>query len=138
MSATGRKSDATVEAEADGLDLPVADHFPEFATEQELAEFWDTHDSSALFEQMEDVTNNPPPWLRMRPEGEPSRARKRPPNGRMDLVSLRLPAEMIDGVKAVAARQDRPYQTMIRSWIRERLEQERAAEPADAASNSAT
>ena len=42
----------------------------------------------------------------------------------MDLVSLRLPAEMLDAVKAIAARRHLPYQTMIRSWIGERLEQE--------------
>ena len=45
----------------------------------------------------------------------------------MDLVSLRLPAEMIDGIKAIAARRHLPYQTLIRSWIGERLEQERAS-----------
>ena len=105
-------------------ELPLATEIPEFASETEEAEFWDTHGTALLWEQGEDVTNNPPPWLRMRPEGEPSRARKRPPAGRMDLVSLRLPAEMIDAVKAIAARRHLPYQTMIRSWIGERLAME--------------
>ncbi len=111
---------------AELLDLPPATEFPIFATEAEEAEFWSTHSSHLLWDQMEDVTHSPPPGLRMRPEGAPSRARKRPPAGRMDLVSIRLPAEMIDGVKAVAARRHLPYQMLMRSWIGERLEQERA------------
>jgi len=35
----------------------------------------------------------------------------------MDLVSLRLPADLSDDVKAVAARRHLPYQTLIRSRI---------------------
>ena len=105
--------------------LPIADHIPDFASDEEAAEFWDTHDSSGVWDQMEDVTDNPPPGLRQRPPGASSTARKRPPEGRMDLVSIRLPTEMIDGVKAVAARRHLPYQTLMRSWIAERLDQER-------------
>lgn len=108
------------------LDLPPATEFPTFASEAEEAEFWSTHSTHLLWDQMEDATHNPPPGLRQRPPGAPSTARKRPPDGRMDLVSIRLPAEMIDGVKAIAARRHLPYQTLMRSWIGERLEQERA------------
>ena len=108
-------------------ELPIADHIPEFASDKEAAEFFDTHDMSGILEQLEDVTNDPP-WVYLREGPRPtgSRARKRPPNGRMDLVSLRLPAEMIDAVKEIAARRHLPYQTMIRAWIGERLDQERA------------
>lgn len=108
-------------------ELPLADHIPEFASDEEAAEFFDTHDISGIWDQLEDVTNDPP-WVYLRDDSRPagSRARKRPPNGRMDLVSLRLPAEMIDEVKAVAARQDRPYQALIRTWIAERLDREQA------------
>jgi hypothetical protein len=113
------------------LDLPPATEFPTFASEAEEAEFWSTHSSHLLWDQMEDVTHTPPPNLRRRPPGEESTARKRPPEGRMDLVSIRLPAEMIDGVKAVAARRHLPYQTLMRSWIGERLEQERAIASAE-------
>jgi hypothetical protein len=108
-------------------DLPIADRIPDFASDEEAAEFFDTHDISGVWDQLEDVTNNPPPELRPGPGRAGSRARKRPPEGRMDLVSLRLPAEMIDGVKAVAARRHLPYQALMRSWIGERLEQERAS-----------
>jgi hypothetical protein len=128
MSATDRAATTVAELDAeDHPDLPKADHLPDFTSEEELRAFWDSHDVSAVWDLMEDVTHNPPPGLRMRPEGEPSRARKRPPEGRMDLVSIRLPAEMIDGVKAIAARRHLPYQTLMRSWIGERLAQEQAS-----------
>jgi hypothetical protein len=106
------------------LDLPPATEVPVFSSEAEEADFWATHDTSLLWEQGEDVTNDPPPNLRRRPPGAESTARKRPPDGRMDLVSIRLPAELIDGVKEVAARRHLPYQTLMRSWIAERLERE--------------
>ena len=132
MSAIDRATTILADLDAgDHPDLPKADHIPDFTSEEELRAFWDTHDVSAIWDQMEDVTHNPPPELRMRPEGEPSRARKRPPEGRMDLVSVRLPAEMIDGVKAIAARRHLPYQTLMRSWIGERLAQEQASLPPD-------
>lgn len=120
-------------------ELPLADHIPEFTSDEEAAEFFDTHDISAIWDQLEDVTNEPP-WVYFRDGPRPanSRARKRPPNGRMDLLSLRLPPEMIDGVKAVALRQGRPYQALIRNWIGERLAQEQAQadEPADSSATA--
>ncbi len=73
---------------------------------------------------MEDVTTAPPVDLRPGPGRAGSRARKRPPEGRMDLVSLRLPVEMVEAVKEVARRRHLPYQTLMRSWIGERLAEE--------------
>jgi CopG antitoxin of type II toxin-antitoxin system len=116
-------TDTAKHAETPPGNLPT--EFPTFATEEEEREFWDTHSSAPYWHLMEDVTDNPPPELRQRPEGVPSRAHKRPPTGRMDLVSLRLPAEMIDAVKAIAAERHLPYQTLLRTWIGERIDQER-------------
>jgi hypothetical protein len=110
-------------------DLPPATSIPHFASEEEEREFWSTHDSSLIFEQGEDVSDNPPPDLVAGPGREGSRTRKRPPAGRMDLVSIRLPAETIDAVKAIAAERHLPYQTLMRSWIGERLDQERRSRP---------
>jgi hypothetical protein len=104
--------------------LPKAYVIPEFASEAEEAEFWANHDISELLDQMEDVTGSPPSELAVGSGRTGSRARKRPPNGRMDLVSIRLPAAMIDELKAIAERRHVPYQTMIRAWLGERLEQE--------------
>lgn len=39
-------------------------------------------------------------------------------------VNLRLPVELIDGLRRAAERRDLPYQTLIRMWLRERLDAE--------------
>ncbi len=98
---------------------------PDFATDEEIRDFWATHDFSDYFEQTEDVTNAPPADMKTGQGRGGSGARKRPPPGRMDLVSLRLPAEMIDAVKTIAAERHLPYQTLMRAWIAERLAEER-------------
>ena len=48
----------------------------------------------------------------------PSRVRRTKP------VNLRLPVDMIDGLKDEAARRALPYQTLIRMWLKERLDAE--------------
>ncbi|MBI4496409.1 MAG: hypothetical protein HY689_00700 [Chloroflexi bacterium] len=39
-------------------------------------------------------------------------------------VNLRLPVAMIDALKQEAARRELPYQTLIRMWLKERLDAE--------------
>jgi len=110
------------------------ERIPHFATEQEVRDFWDTHDSSYYWDQGEDVTNNPPPELKRGPGRDPAhiqelceltegvRARMR-----MGLVSLRMSDDMVAALKEVAARRHLPYQTLMRSWVAERLEREQRA-----------
>lgn len=98
---------------------------PTFATEEGARAFWETHDSTEFWDQMEDVTATPPAQLGIGPGRAASKARKRPAEGRMDLVSLRFPAEMIEAVKAIATERHIPYQTLMRAWIGERVSQER-------------
>jgi len=117
MSGTGRKTLEEVYAE-----------MSEENFEEELREFWDTHSSAEYFYEGEDVTNNPPPNLKEGPGREGSTAVKRPPGARMELISLRLPLEMIDSVKRVAEQRHLPYQTLMRSWIGERLADEERAD----------
>ena len=104
---------------------------PRVETEEQIREplstHVSTHDSPPYWDQMEDAIDGPPPVLAAGPGRAGSQARRRPAPGRMDLLSLRLPPEMIDGVKEIAARKHLPYQTLIRSWIGERLDQEREA-----------
>ena len=97
---------------------------PEFATEEEEREFWDTHDTTYYLDNAEDVTHNPPPNLRRGPGRAGSRALKRPEGERMVLVSLHMHEDTIAALKEVAARRHIPYQTLMRSWIAECLEQE--------------
>jgi hypothetical protein len=40
-------------------------------------------------------------------------------------VNLRLPVEMIERLKREGARRELPYQTLIRMWLKERLDAER-------------
>ncbi|MGH3452286.1 MAG: CopG family antitoxin [Haloechinothrix sp.] len=117
MSGTGRKTLEEIYAEMSEENFEV-----------ELREFWDTHSSAEYFYEGEDVTNNPPPNLKEGPGREGSTAVKRPPGAKMELISLRLPPEMIDSVKRVAEQRHLPYQTLMRSWIGERLADEERAD----------
>ena len=97
---------------------------PTFTTEEEAREFWATHSSAPYFAAMEDVTTTPPAELRPGPGRQGARARKRPGGENMELISLRLPLDTIAAVKRVAAQRGLPYQTLMRSWITERLARE--------------
>jgi hypothetical protein len=96
---------------------------PDFATEEEARDFWDTHDSSYYWDQFETVADFRNDFL---PDADrkPSTARRRPGSEPMELLSVRFPTSMIEGIKTVAERRHLPYQTMLRSWVGERLEQE--------------
>lgn len=106
-----------------GEDLPVAapEDVPEFATEDDEAEYWSDHDSSALMLRGEDVSDTPPAELRAGPGRVESRARARSEGRRMKLVSLYLPEELIAGMKQLAGERHIAYQALMRSWISERL-----------------
>jgi predicted DNA binding CopG/RHH family protein len=82
---------------------------PHFASEQEEAEFWATHDSTEYLDETEpvDVT-----FVDARPSEKQ--------------ISLHLDAYLIDELKAVAQSKDISYQTLIRMWVIERLAQEHA------------
>lgn len=83
---------------------------PRFANEQEEAEFWATHNSTKYLDDTEpvDVT-----FVDARPSKKQ--------------ISLRLDANTIEELKAVAQRRGIGYQTLIRMWVMERLAQERVA-----------
>jgi hypothetical protein len=118
-------------AEPDTLVPPLPEGYPErvpeFSTEEEERAFWDTHDSAPYFYDGEDVTHNPPSNLRRGPGRAGSRALKRPEGERMVLLSLHVHEDMVAPIKEIAARRHIPYQTLLRSWIAERLEQEQKA-----------
>ncbi|MCC6793252.1 MAG: hypothetical protein IT336_16325, partial [Thermomicrobiales bacterium] len=57
---------------------------------------------------------------------EPSKARRRPDSQPMELISLRFPVEMIETIREIAKHRHLPYQTMVRSWVAERMDEERA------------
>jgi len=85
---------------------------PEFASEQEESEFWDTHSATDYWDETTPVDIQ---FRDVRP--------------RKDLISLRLDAETIARLKAIAHGRGIGYQTLIRMWLLERLAAEPEAAP---------
>jgi hypothetical protein len=100
---------------------------PEFQTDADARAFWDTHSFAPYWDQGQVVVDArvEPSRLGERP---PSSAKRRPGRERMELLSLRFPEAMIAGVRTIAEKQHLPYQTLLRSWVAERLEKELAEE----------
>ena len=81
---------------------------PEFQSEEEARKFWATHDSTPYVD-----------WK--------SAQRTRLPNLKPSLrtISLRLPVAMIEDLKILANQRDVPYQSLLKVFLAERLQQER-------------
>ena len=79
---------------------------PKFKTEAQERAFWETHDSTEYLD-----------WSkaqRMRfPKLKPS----------TQSISLRLPISLLEQIKVEANRRDVPYQSLIKVWLAERVEQ---------------
>jgi predicted DNA binding CopG/RHH family protein len=91
----------------------MAKEIPEFKTEKEEAEFWDTHNS------LEYLENDEPIELELAPEFavmDKSKTKR---------VTLRLRLSQIEDAKMIARDKDIPYQTLIRSWIVDAIKRER-------------
>jgi predicted DNA binding CopG/RHH family protein len=79
---------------------------PKFKDELEESAFWDTHDSTDYLDDTEEAKIK---FIDARPK---------------TLISLRLQTELIDELKVLAAKRGIGYQTLIRMWVMERLEEE--------------
>ena len=85
---------------------------PNFKTEQEEREFWDTHSSEEYVNWNKvEVINAPFPKLK------PS----------TKTISIRLPETMIEELKSLANKNDVPYQSLIKIYLAERIVQETAS-----------
>lgn len=77
---------------------------PAFKTEAEERIFWETHDSTDYVD-----------WAKAKrvvlPNLKPT----------TQTISLRLPAHLLESIKAAAHAQDVPYQSLIKVWLREKL-----------------
>jgi predicted DNA binding CopG/RHH family protein len=80
---------------------------PRFRSDEEAAEYFDTHDTSAFLDALPEAG----PIIDARPPLKP--------------ISLRLPPETIEEAKRVARRKGIAYQTLLRLWIHERIDRER-------------
>lgn len=83
---------------------------PVFTTEQQEAEFWDTHDSTEFLDETEVV--------------ETHFADARPPKKQ---ISIRLEPSTIEQIKKVARVKGIGYQTLIRMWVVEQLQKTAAS-----------
>jgi predicted DNA binding CopG/RHH family protein len=80
---------------------------PDFQTEDEEREFWATHDSTEYVD-----------WSQARRAVFPNLK----PTTRA--ISLRLPESMLDELRQMANQRDVPYQSLIKVFLRERIDQE--------------
>ena len=80
---------------------------PKFETEDEEREFWATHDSTDHVD-----------WSRASPVLFPQLK----PSTRT--ISLRLPQSMLESLKMLANKRDVPYQSLLKIFLAERIEQE--------------
>ncbi len=78
---------------------------PRFSNEAQERQFWETHDSSDYIDwtQAEEVRL---------PNLKPSTTS----------ISLRLPISLLERIKIAANKRDVPYQSLIKTWLAEKLE----------------
>jgi predicted DNA binding CopG/RHH family protein len=80
---------------------------PKFKSEDEEREFWATRDTTDYFD-----------WDNAKPVIFPNLK----PTTRT--ISLRLPVSMLDRIKVAANKRDVPYQSLIKMFLKERLDKE--------------
>ena len=79
---------------------------PRFRTEAAERAFWATHDSTAYVD-----------WT----QAEVVRLTRLKPS--TETISLRLPKHLLDSIRLAANARDVPYQSLIKVWLQEKLEQ---------------
>lgn len=79
---------------------------PSFATEADERAFWESHDSSEYMD-----------WSKaakvVMPNLKPT----------TQTISLRLPLHLLETIKAAANARDVPYQSLIKVWLQEKVDQ---------------
>jgi len=78
---------------------------PAFSNEAEERQFWETHDSTDYVD-----------WSKAQ--------RVRLPNLKptSTAISLRLPVPLLERIKIAANKRDVPYQSLIKTWLAEKLD----------------
>lgn len=80
---------------------------PRFKTEEEEIEFWSTHDSSEYIDWSQSKSISLP---KLKPT--------------LKTISLRLPETIIEELKFLANKRDVPYQSLLKIFLAERVDQE--------------
>lgn len=91
---------------------------PKFKNDKEAAEFWDTHNSTEYLDEMEEVRVKVTSKLKRQVE---KWAQLKKP------VTLRLETSQVETAKKIARKKSIPYQTLLRMWIAEGIEKEKAS-----------
>ena len=81
---------------------------PEFKTEAEEREFWETNDSLDYLD-----------WS----QAEPASFPKLKPSTKT--ISLRLPETLLNRIKIEANKRDMPYQSLIKAWLADEVNDNR-------------
>lgn len=81
---------------------------PKFKNSDEEAEFWATHDSTEYVD-----------WSRAEKTVMPNLKTS------TETISMRLPAPLLARIKGLANERDVPYQSLMKVFLSERVEQER-------------
>lgn len=84
---------------------------PEFENEAEERKFWESHDSTEYVD-----------WSRAQRASLP----KLKPSTKT--ISLRLPEALLDRIKIEANKRDMPYQSLIKAWLTEDVNESRRVE----------
>ncbi len=79
---------------------------PDFATEAEERAFWESHDSSDYVDWSKAAKT-------VMPNLKPT----------TQTISLRLPLHLLETIKAAANSRDVPYQSLIKVWLQEKVDQ---------------
>ena len=91
---------------------------PEFKTPEEFAAFVDTHDMAVYWDELEDVSDE----FEFVPEHER-------PQPRFTTISFSLPVSALRQLEAIAAAEETDIGDLVRTWVAERLAQERRQHP---------
>ena len=88
--------------------MPKLKKIPDFKSEKEEREFWESHDSSDYL----DLSKAERATL---PNLKPS----------TKTISLRLPEGLLDSIKVEANKRDMPYQSLIKVWLAKEVQESR-------------
>jgi predicted DNA binding CopG/RHH family protein len=84
---------------------PIKQTIPAFKTEAEEKAFWESHDTTDFVDW---TTAQKVTLPNLRPSTK--------------TISLRLPQHLLDGIKVAANARDVPYQSLIKVWLKEKLQ----------------
>ncbi len=86
---------------------------PKFKNEIEEGEFWSTQDVTDYFDTTE---LEPVSFPKLKPSTK--------------TISIRLPEMMLDSIKILANKRDVPYQSLIKTYLQEKIDREFHTKPA--------